>query len=275
MNHNELFPIGEVAKLFHVSISTLRHYDKAGLVRPELTDPDTGYRYYSTRQFEMLNTIRYLRALDLPLEQIAAFLQNRDIDRIRTSLLRQREEVRRRQAELRTIERKIDSRLEQLEDALSSELDVIRVIERPPCRIAAIRTSLSPGDNHDLEYSIRLLERGEHHTAAFLGKVGVGISREKLCAGVFAPYDLVFLLLGDEDGFSDSAVPLPAETCAAIRFQGTHAQAAQYYGRLMAFITQNHYAVSGFSKEITMIDSGLTNDPAKFVTEIQIPIEQP
>ena len=53
----DLYQIGEVARLFHLSISLLRHYDKTGLVTPEYTDPDTGYRYYSIRQFECLNTI--------------------------------------------------------------------------------------------------------------------------------------------------------------------------------------------------------------------------
>ena len=71
---NELFQIGEIARLFHVSVSTLRHYDRIGLLSPEYTDPDSGYRYYSTRQFECLNTIRYLRELDIPLEQIGQFI---------------------------------------------------------------------------------------------------------------------------------------------------------------------------------------------------------
>ena len=38
----DLYQIGEVARLFHLSISLLRHYDKTGLVTPEYTDPDTG-----------------------------------------------------------------------------------------------------------------------------------------------------------------------------------------------------------------------------------------
>ena len=45
----DLYQIGEVARLFHLSISLLRHYDKTGLVTPEYTDPNTGYRYYSIR----------------------------------------------------------------------------------------------------------------------------------------------------------------------------------------------------------------------------------
>lgn len=51
-------------------------------MHPEQIDSDSGYRYYSTRRFEVLNAIRYLRALDLPLPEIADFLGNRDVERI-------------------------------------------------------------------------------------------------------------------------------------------------------------------------------------------------
>ena len=65
----KLFQIGDVAKMFHISVGSLRHYEQAGLLKPEYIDENSGYRYYSTRQFEVLNTIRYLRLLDMPLNQ--------------------------------------------------------------------------------------------------------------------------------------------------------------------------------------------------------------
>ena len=43
---------------------------------------------------------------------------------------------------------------------------------------------------------------------------------------------------------------------------------------LIKYIENNKYKISGFSKEITMIDYGLTDDVSKFVTEIQIPVEK-
>lgn len=69
-----LFSIGEMAKLFQLSVSSIRHYEALGLLTPEYVDPATGYRYFGPRQFEVFNTIRYLRALDMPLEEIADFL---------------------------------------------------------------------------------------------------------------------------------------------------------------------------------------------------------
>ena len=54
MEDKKLFWISDVAKMFHVSAGTLRHYEQAGLLAPEYTGPDTGYRYYGIRQFEVL-----------------------------------------------------------------------------------------------------------------------------------------------------------------------------------------------------------------------------
>ncbi|MDO4338904.1 MAG: MerR family transcriptional regulator [Eubacteriales bacterium] len=273
MENNELFQIGEVSRLFHISVSILRHYDKIGLVKPEYTDPDTGYRYYSARQFECLNTIRYLRALDMPLEQISRFLQNRDIDTIHEMLLRQKDEVKRRQQELALIEHKIDNRLGQIRDALASELNTVTIVHKPPRRLASLRKKVTPKTYLDLEYSIRQLESSEDTAVTFLGKVGIGISRENLIKKQFQPYDIVFIILDKEDHFKGTTILLPEETCVCIRFQGGHEKAAHYYELLMDYIKKKGGAVSGFSKEITMIDYGLTNDTSKFVTEIQIPVE--
>lgn len=272
MENNGLFRIGDVSKLFHISIGILRHYDKIGLLKPEYTDPDTGYRYYSTRQFECLNTIRYLRALDMPLEKISYFLQNRNIDGIHALLLEQKAEVKRRQQELAVIERKIENRLHQLADAVSSEPDKIFLSAKPARRLAAVRKKLSPANYLDLEFSIRELEQSEENTVTFLGKVGVGLSKCSLKNHLFRPYDLVFIILDDEDHFKGDTILLEEETCLCVRFRGGHERAPRYYEKLMNYIEEHGYEADGFSKEITMIDYGLTNDVSQFITEIQIPV---
>lgn len=272
MKNNELFQIGEVSRLFHVSVSILRHYDRIGLLKPEYTDAETGYRYYSTRQFECLNTIRYLRALDMPLEQISEFLQNRNTEHIAELLLRQKNEVESRRQELEMIERKIDNRLKQLQDALDSELDVMKVVEKPARRIAVVKTKLTPKTYLDLEQSIRQIEAQEENTVVFLGKVGVGITAEHLAKRQYLPYDMVFVILDEEDQFRGETLFLDAETCLTIRFQGSHERAAQFYDRMLDYIEEHDYEICGFSKELTMIDYGLTDDTSKFVTEIQIPV---
>ena len=108
MDKKNLFRISEVAKMFHLSASTLRHYENIGLLSPAYVAPESGYRYYSTEQFEILNTVRYLRALDMPLCEIEHFLKNRDIDGMEEMLCQQRAAVIQKQQELKRIEQKIE-----------------------------------------------------------------------------------------------------------------------------------------------------------------------
>lgn len=272
MEDKELFQIGDVAKMFHISVGSLRHYEQAGLLKPEYTDEKTGYRYYSVRQFEVLNTIRYLRVLDMPLNEIGEFLKNRDIDVIEEKLLNQKELVAGKQRELAVIERKIDHRLQQLRDARSSKLDVIQVKKVPPSRLVWIKDSLSPKSYLDLEYAIRRLEENQRESLVFLGKVGVGISKENLRSGKFSRYDSVFLVLDEEDVYEGNVEEHPEELCVSIRFCGSHNEAQAHYQKLMEYIADHGMELAGFSREITMIDNGITDDPEKFVTEIRIPV---
>ena len=54
----------------------------------------------------------------------------------------------------------------------------------------------------------------------------------------------------------------------------SHLQSPERYRRLMDYIRANGLQPDGFSREITRIDYGLTNDTEKFVTEITIPVRE-
>ena len=272
MDMPKLFSIGDVAKLFHISVSSLRHYEDVGLLTPEHIDSDSGYRYYSTRQFEVLNTIRYLRVLDLPLSEIADFLGNRDVERIEEKLSQQKEAVIAKQAELKRIERKIDNRLRMIADAKNSEFDSVKLINKEPCRIVWVRDSLKIRSFLDMETPIRKLEEMQAEALVFLGKVGVGISEESLKKNCFDSYDGIFLILDEEDRFSGETMTLPETLCVSVRFHGSHAESPEQYRKLINYIEEHKLEISGFSREITMIDYGITNDTEKFVTEISIPV---
>lgn len=269
---DRLFQIGEVARMFHLSVGSLRHYEALGLLRPERIDPATGYRYYGPGQFETLNTIRYLRALDMPLGEIAAFLADRDVDVIEEKLRRQRAEVVRRQEELALIERKIDRRLRQLHDARTAVLDEIRLVDAPACALVWMPAAVRPWTHLDLEWSIRRLEEDRPGVAVFLGKVGVGIDPAALEAGRFDEYDRVFLLLEEGDACDGAAERIPAGPCVTVRFRGSHREAPERYRRIMAWLRARGLRPARPSREITLIDDGLTRDPAQFVTEIALPV---
>ena len=268
----KLLQIGEVAKMFHISVGTLRHYENAGLLPPEYIDPKTGYRYYGAKQFEMLNTIRYLRMLDMPLAEIADFLHNRDVDIIADKLRGQKDIILKKKRELEQIERKIDHRLATLTKAQAAKLGEIYLHEEKSKRIVRRYDNLRPRNYLDLEGQIRALEAEQVQTTVFLGKVGVGIAREDLLWGQFGQCACVFLLLDEEDDFNGEVEYTADGLYASVCFRGSHTEAQEEYARLIEYIMQNDLAINGHSLEITLIDNGFTNDTSKFVTEISIPI---
>ena len=61
--------IGDFSRATHLSVKTLRHYHRIGLLEPADVDPDTGYRRYTTEQIPTAQVIRRFRDLDMPLER--------------------------------------------------------------------------------------------------------------------------------------------------------------------------------------------------------------
>lgn len=159
--HTEgLLRIGEVARLFNLSVGTLRHYEQMGLLDPAHIDPASGYRYYGSRQLSTLNTISHLRVLDLPLAQIREFVTTRDVDLMQRQLAQQQELIERKRRELERVSRKIDNRLALLHDALNTELDTICTIDASELRCAVLRERVNPTDAYALEWQIRQLQKG-------------------------------------------------------------------------------------------------------------------
>lgn len=73
--------VGEVAELAGVSVRTLHHYDELGLVVPSARS-DAGYRLYDHADLERLQEVLALRALGLPLAEVAAVLDDPAHDRV-------------------------------------------------------------------------------------------------------------------------------------------------------------------------------------------------
>lgn len=135
-----------------------------------------------------------------------------------------------------------------------------------------LRDPVRPRSYLDLEIAIRQMQKGQSEAQVFLGKVGVGISKEHLREGSFEVYDWVFLILDEEDHYDGQTELLPSMKCATIRFRGGHKEAPRYYQMLLNFLKEKHLMPAGFSQEITLIDDGMTSDPEKFVTEIRLPV---
>ena len=70
--------IGDFSRATFLSVKTLRHYHRVGLLEPSDVDPVTGYRRYTSDQIPTAQVIRRFRDLDMPLEDIGSVLRAPD-----------------------------------------------------------------------------------------------------------------------------------------------------------------------------------------------------
>ena len=106
------YTVGEVARLSRVSVRTLHHYDRLGLLRPGGRSA-AGYRLYSDADLRRLRQVLFYRELEFGLDEIAEILADPDAgtdDHLRRQhrLLRHRQA--RHQALLSAIEREMEAR---------------------------------------------------------------------------------------------------------------------------------------------------------------------
>lgn len=83
------YKVGEVARLAHVSVRTLHHYDEMGLVPPSARS-EAGYRLYTGEDLERLQQVLFYREIGFSLEEIRDLMADPAFDR-REALLVQRE----------------------------------------------------------------------------------------------------------------------------------------------------------------------------------------
>jgi DNA-binding transcriptional MerR regulator len=105
------YRVGEVAALAHVSVRTLHHYDRIGLLRPALHSTG-GYRMYGEPELLRLQQILTLRYLGFPLKRIGELLDRDDFDLV-ASLRVQGQALNDRIAELERISAAIGELVDQ------------------------------------------------------------------------------------------------------------------------------------------------------------------
>src|SRR3954465_11254692 len=105
------YTIGELAGATGLTVRTLHHYDRIGLLRPSDRSP-SGYRLYGSEEVQRLYRILALRQLGLSLNDIDAALAGDWAD-LREAIARHLADVQ-RQVELgRSLERKLRRLLDQ------------------------------------------------------------------------------------------------------------------------------------------------------------------
>jgi DNA-binding transcriptional MerR regulator len=261
--------IGDFSRATHLSVKTLRHYHRLGLLIPAEVDPDSSYRRYGTEQIPTAQVIRRFRDLDMPLEQIGAVLHAPDVDtrneliaghlaRLEQGLLETQEAV----ASLRGL-------LQGPSPALPMEHR-----SEPAMETAAITDTVSLGELGPW-FQGALGELVS--TVAARGVVRAGPPGGVVSNDFFSEERgeiTIFIPLADPIASVGRVAPrtLPAVELATIRHAGPHGDIDRAYGALATYVSERALGVDGPIRERYLVGRLDTPDETAWRTEIGWPI---
>jgi len=276
-----MFRIGDFSKIAQVSGRLLRYYDEIGLLSPEFTDPQTGYRYYSARQLPRLNRILVLKELGLSLEQIARLLdRDTSTDEIRGMLALRKAQIEQSVQEEMERLRVVEARLQQI-DKHGQVLEPDVVLKSIPAQqFLALREVLPDiGARRRLVQSISaVVPRVVGHNS--LGHIAV-VTHSPVYDPEALDVEIGYLLTGkapESVRLSEERVltrrELPTiDTMATLAHEGRVSDSYRSYGTLGTWVEQKNWYITGMGREILIqLPRPDTEDDA--VIEIQLPVSK-
>jgi DNA-binding transcriptional MerR regulator len=263
--------IGDFSRATQLSVKTLRHYHRVGLLVPAEVDPGSNYRRYRTEQIPTAQVIRRFRALDMPLEQIGAVLEAPDVD-ARNVL--------------------IAEHLAHLESGLARTQEAVAslrgLLEGPAPELRIEHRSETSLQTAAISETVTLADLGPWFQGA-LGELASTMRAQGVLAcgpsgGVIAN-DFFEDERGEITIFTPSletirpvgrveARTLPAVELATVVHAGSHADIDRTYGALAAYVGDSALGVEGPIRERYLVGQLDTADETAWRTEIAWPIFQ-
>jgi DNA-binding transcriptional MerR regulator/effector-binding domain-containing protein len=272
-----MFSIGEFSIMSGIPVRTLRFYHEVGLLVPAAVDPQTNYRSYDERNLEMAKVVVALRGMEFKLEEIREILAEcGDDSDILSQLERQKKSLTNKlchfQKVLDTINQLIEKerRLRE-EESMAATTSTIQERDVEPILVAAIRMKGCYGDcGKGFATLGKLLGRhiaGKPLCLFHDGEYREGDANYETCFPVRKPVEV--------DGVS--VRELPAIHCLSYLHRGPYIELRNTYVRLMKYVHDHGYTVYLPTREVYLKGPGMIffGNPKKFVTEIQLPVEQP
>lgn len=196
----EKLSIGEMAKLRGVTTEALRHYDRIGLFKPQFVDPDTGYRYYSIFQYEILGTIKELRQLKMTTDEIKEYLNERNFSKSLAILKGKHEELVANLNELNELEESIREKISYLE-RVEKESDLQQVVFRKIKTRQLLTLNEKINNNFELSYGVLNLENMLTEKTPILAsnRLGIIIEESNLALERFEEPSTIFIVAKNKE----------------------------------------------------------------------------
>lgn len=269
-----MFRIGEFSRLTQISIRMLRYYDETGLLKPVKTDPFTGYRMYSAEQIKTLNKIVYLRDSGFLVPEIAAILKDESKDRMMEQLDNKYTEILKQiQAEKEKLE-KIELAKKEIIHGRDKMHYQITLKNVPAYQVLSLRRKI-PDYYGEGDLWQELAKAAEKHHIAVSGEAfSIYHDLEYKESDVEVELCALVKKAGKAPKGFQFRVTEPVPVMAATMVYGEFSNIAGVYLSFAGWLEKNsRYRMGGQSRQIVHRGPWNEENPEKYLTEIQIPLE--
>lgn len=266
-----MLSVGEFSRACMVSIKTLHHYDKIGLMHPQYTDRLTGYRYYEEIQISKMLLIQRMKRYGFSLAEIKFLLEEADERELYTRFKHQKQVLLDELTELTSIVDELSRHLQDFErtgDIMGYQNHYIVTLEQ---------TEAIPILSHRERMSVE--DFGKHYEKLFMRVMKEHLETDGETLAVY--HDEEF---NHESNDTEVALVmrkreqadrlLEGGLCATTIHYGGYSGLSDGYGAVVKWIQENGYRISGAPYEIyvkNQFDKLLVD---KWETKIFIPVEK-
>ncbi|MCM0649163.1 MerR family transcriptional regulator [Clostridium swellfunianum] len=266
--------IGEMAKLHNISAQTLRYYDKIDLFKPGYIDEENNYRYYGIEQFAHLDSILFLKKLGVPLKDVRKYFNQRNLTSMIQTLEQNKIMILKEIELLKKQYDSIENKLSLIAEYSRGESFYKCRIKNIPLRKIAYLDFEGGGDEVGFEYGIKELSSLiKDDLSLFNGTIGCIIGIEELEKKRFNYFKSVAILFSDDNW--SSLKDYPGGEFAVVAYKGKYEKGEEAYRRLLKWIRDNGYKISGEAVVLVIADSAFSNIEEEYINELQIPIKKP
>lgn len=269
-----MFKIGDFACINKVSVKTLHHYDELGILQPDKTDINTGYRYYSADQMVKLNQILAFKEAGFSLGEIADIFISKPPKEHLIKLLEQKAEL---LDEVARIEQERIARLRTniflIKNGGIPIMNEITIKKVEPILIASLRATIPDFSN--------MMPLWKELNGYIDSK---GIKKVVPCmtlyhngwnAGSNWDIEVIEPVVKTFEGNNRIKVYEleSVDKMACIVHNGPFQTISQTYKTMSKWIEENRYEIDGPAREIYHKGDWVTKNPEEYITEIQFPLK--
>lgn len=274
MREKEYYTIGEVSRICNISAKALRYYDKIGVISPDYTSEENGYRYYSRKTLLTVPVLKYYKQMGFKLEEMQELLGGSTYHYVQQNFRSKIDELRAREQEIHDSLISVRDWYELVKEA---ELVIRHDIRDISVKFMSDAVYCFMDQDFHYEYMESVInipwtnyleEIGQKITGAvilnfpsFAEKMSGTCTRARIMQRAVVP---------DIDHPAQTAVG--GRMAACVYHIGGYGDIDREYERIQAWAKRKGYRLGPECYERYVVDNWTTRNPEEFVTEVIVPV---